>query len=124
MKRQCLANAKKDKVGAGSSTDVPVASNVAVKEVVVHSSSVVASRKHGRTERASATVAEQSLKDMTVERDSLKTGLYKEKLKVKAAEEKYNTDFQQLNVDARRSYGLGFEKALIQAKHFNPIVDV
>ncbi|KAJ1393389.1 adenylosuccinate lyase, partial [Sesbania bispinosa] len=56
--------------------------------------------------------------------DSLKVGLHGEKLKVKAVEEKYNIDFQQLNFDAARSYGLGFEQALTQVKHFNPTVDV
>ncbi|KAJ1436568.1 hypothetical protein SESBI_04182 [Sesbania bispinosa] len=68
--------------------------------------------------------AEKSLTDMTVERDSLKIGLNEEKLKVKAAEEKYTVDFQQLNSDAAQSYGLGFEQALIQVKHFNPMADV
>ncbi|KAJ1403784.1 F-box/kelch-repeat protein [Sesbania bispinosa] len=59
-----------------------------------------------------------------MERDLLKVGLDEEKLKVKATEDKYNADFQQLNSDAARSYGLGFEQALIQVKHFNPTVDV
>ncbi|KAJ1387720.1 hypothetical protein SESBI_39707 [Sesbania bispinosa] len=197
MKRQRLASAEKDKVGVGSSTVVPVASNVIVTEVVVPSSSAVVPCKHSRTEKTPATAAcqastdkgvcqeeglvdakneqaqhsdlgqkvvdletrlagyeemkmkvvglegkvallgqdnvklkedkkivEQSLKDMTAERDSLRVGLDQEKLKVKTAEEKYETDFQQLNAEAARSYGLGFEQALIQFKHFNPTVDV
>ncbi|KAJ1381516.1 F-box/kelch-repeat protein [Sesbania bispinosa] len=61
---------------------------------------------------------------MTVERDSLKTSLDAENSKVKVAVEKYSTDFQQFNFDAARSYGLGFEQALVQAKHFNPTADV
>ncbi|KAJ1405804.1 hypothetical protein SESBI_25567 [Sesbania bispinosa] len=68
--------------------------------------------------------AEKSLTDMTVERDSLKIVLNEEKLKVKADEEKYIVDFQQLNSDAAQSYGLGFEQALIQVKHFNPMADI
>ncbi|KAJ1396310.1 putative Niemann-Pick C1 protein [Sesbania bispinosa] len=57
---------------------------------------------------------------MTVERDSLKTCLDEENLKVKVAKEKYNSNFQQLNANVARSYGLGFEQALAQVKHFNP----
>ncbi|KAJ1391824.1 hypothetical protein SESBI_36333 [Sesbania bispinosa] len=68
--------------------------------------------------------AEKSLVDMTSERDLLKLGLDKEKLRVKATQEKYTIDFQQLNFDAAKSYGLGFEQALVQAKHFNPTVDI
>ncbi|KAJ1442511.1 F-box/kelch-repeat protein [Sesbania bispinosa] len=61
---------------------------------------------------------------MTAERDSLKGDLEKEKLKVKAAGDKYAADFQQLNFDAARSYGLGFEQTLVQIKHFNPEADI
>ncbi|KAJ1406380.1 F-box/kelch-repeat protein [Sesbania bispinosa] len=59
-----------------------------------------------------------------MERDLLKVSLDEEKLKVKAAEEKHTIDFQQLNSDAARSYGPGFEQALVQVKHFNPTTDV
>ncbi|KAJ1409894.1 hypothetical protein SESBI_22363 [Sesbania bispinosa] len=265
MKRQCLASAEKDKAGVGSSTVVPVASNVVVTEVVVPSNSATAPRKRSRTEKTpvSATgqastdkgvcpegglvdvfqtftgigadirslwdnrfdvvsvidshltlrsdvkrldkrgdrsahvmlqvygaqmaflgrylklkakneqaqhsdlgqkvvdletqlagyeemkmkvvglegkvallsqenvklkedkkIVEKSLKDMTVERDSLKVGINEEKLKVKTVEEKYETDFQQLNFEVAKSYGLCFEQDFIQVKHFNPTADV
>ncbi|KAJ1394182.1 hypothetical protein SESBI_34407 [Sesbania bispinosa] len=70
------------------------------------------------------TTAEKSLLDMISERDSLKTDLEKAKLTIKSVEEKYTLDFKQLNSDAAKSYGLGFERALAQAKHFNPNIDV
>ncbi|KAJ1403215.1 hypothetical protein SESBI_27490 [Sesbania bispinosa] len=236
MKRKHLANAEKDKVGAGSSTVAPVTSKIVVTEVVVPSSSAAGPPKRSRSEKTPANAASKTSADKgscsegglvdvfqsftgtganirslwdnqfdvgsiidshltlrtdvkwidkwgdrsahvmlqvydahmaflgrflelkakndksqnsdighkvidletqlteyeemkmkvvgPVERDSLKASLDAEKLKVKAAEEKYNTDFQQLNSDVARSYDLGFEHALAQAKHFNPTADV
>ncbi|KAJ1384041.1 hypothetical protein SESBI_42888 [Sesbania bispinosa] len=109
MKKQRLANAEKDKAGASLS--------IVATEIVAPSSSVFAARKRIRAEKAPILVTGQASTDKGA---SPGEG----KLKVKAAEEKYNIDFQQLNSDAARSYGLGFEQALVQVKHFNPAADV
>ncbi|KAJ1387152.1 hypothetical protein SESBI_40230 [Sesbania bispinosa] len=105
MKWQRIANAEKAKVGAGTSTVAPSSPTVIGEDVTVPSFSATVSQFEGYDHR---------------ERDSLQSSLSEEKLKFKATEEKYDVDFQQLNVGAAQSYGLGFKQALIQAKFFNP----
>ncbi|KAJ1383100.1 hypothetical protein SESBI_43695 [Sesbania bispinosa] len=179
MKRQRLAAANKEKVGASSSVAAPELPNIEPIQTVAPTSLVVGSRKRGRNDKTplsvtghasekkdaqgdkvanleakllgyeemktkvaelegrvallgqentklkeDKTTAEKGLLDMTSERDSLKTGLENEKLKIKSVEERYTLDFKQLNSDAAKSYGLGFEQALAQAKHFNPNIEV
>ncbi|KAJ1417061.1 growth arrest-specific protein 8-like [Sesbania bispinosa] len=139
MKRQRLAAAEKEKIGASSSVAVPesaLGDKVASLEAKLLGYEEMKTKVAGLEGRVALlgqentklkedkTTAEQSLLEMTSERDSLKTDLDKARLTVKSLEEKYIVDFNQLNSDAAKSYGLGFEQALAQAKHFNPSIDV
>ncbi|KAJ1435155.1 hypothetical protein SESBI_05085 [Sesbania bispinosa] len=69
-------------------------------------------------------MTEPNLSDMTKERDELQNSLNEKKIKSRVAEMKYDTDFKQLNIDVARSYDLGFNQALEQAKFFNPSADM